>query len=750
MPINSFTITEKAGVTTNNYPIQIARPFIRGEIRHFPKVVMAGTPLETQADVKQRWEDGSVKHAVLTFYIPTLNSNSTSTYTFQNSVSSVSTTPLNTAGMLAAGFNFDAIMELTSSGSDQTISASARTMLNNNSYSYWLSGSNCTSIVLADHLTSAYDIGFSNHDNFKSFRPIFYATFFPLVNKVRVRFVGEIASVSKLQDMKYSVVLKTGNSSPTQVFTNPQFTHYANARWTKEFWIGGDPTAISINHNMSYLVDTLFFPNYDTTLSFHTDYINTMHNEWTAATKTLGGAGQWARHMGTAGGRYEIGPVVTWNLMWMYHGDMYTTSGGTNVNLKNIAFGNGELATFWPNHYREDVITKKMDWAGTINGIGRPVSSRARPTIMLYSQSFHTYAYTNAEDKVINVGTVDYEENQWNPDDQHYPDPFSPLYALSGDRFWIDEMYFWAAWAVLSVNGAAISLNYGRGPTGREGILGHTGVRGPAWTIRMIGTTSFFAPDSDYEKTLYKEYVEESIAAWEGMRNMTESEYYGNACWNWGNTVQIDYWSPHGIPPRHIRYWKRDCMTVCIQGDADYGLIDSYASNVSAAREAESMFEVHYMEYVLGKLREFGFKTDRLLWWISRLKIFQVNELPNPLIFASGRFPTRVFSEFANSASPIVYITTPQQYFNCYQTSWKTKANINNELGYADHGYPYLALAGMSMISDMPGGKKAWEYISSQVLTSSHIIKSLKWAIKPRRIEKAETINVGTGPTIKF
>src|SRR5205085_8642307 len=81
---NSLTITEKAGVTTANYPVQIGRPFVTGEVANYPQAIVNGTAVATQADVKQRWPDGSVKHAVLAFLIPNLASRATVTVTFQN------------------------------------------------------------------------------------------------------------------------------------------------------------------------------------------------------------------------------------------------------------------------------------------------------------------------------------------------------------------------------------------------------------------------------------------------------------------------------------------------------------------------------------------------------------------------------------------------------------------------------------------------------------------------------------------
>ena len=203
---NSLSIKEIAGVTTANYPIQIGRPFVAGEIANYPQALVNGTPVLTQADIKQRWSDGSVKHAVLAFLIPTLSSGQTVTVTFQNQ-SSGNNTAQSLGAMQGANFNFGAQMQLTNGS---TITADARTMLNAGAYTLWTSGGVAQTIILADHSNTAscnghacstYDLGF---DANKSFRPIFHATFFPTINKVRVRYIGENAQTESIQNQTYS------------------------------------------------------------------------------------------------------------------------------------------------------------------------------------------------------------------------------------------------------------------------------------------------------------------------------------------------------------------------------------------------------------------------------------------------------------------------------------------------------------------------------------------------------------------
>ena len=53
-----------------------------------------------------------------------------------------------------------------------------------------------TSVILSDHSSArSFDIGF---DGNRSFRPIFHATFWLGINKVKIRYIGEISNTEAL------------------------------------------------------------------------------------------------------------------------------------------------------------------------------------------------------------------------------------------------------------------------------------------------------------------------------------------------------------------------------------------------------------------------------------------------------------------------------------------------------------------------------------------------------------------------
>src|SRR5487761_619060 len=85
---NSMTVSDASGAGETNYPLQFGRPFVKGAIPHAPQILVNGQPVPSQADVKNRYPDGSV---TISFVDTTANSNA----------------PLTSAQMLGSNYDFD-------------------------------------------------------------------------------------------------------------------------------------------------------------------------------------------------------------------------------------------------------------------------------------------------------------------------------------------------------------------------------------------------------------------------------------------------------------------------------------------------------------------------------------------------------------------------------------------------------------------------------------------------------------------
>lgn len=65
---NNVWVRNPAETAQDNRPVTVSRFFARGEIAACPQAVVDGTTVETQCDVKTRWDDGSVQHSLVTFF----------------------------------------------------------------------------------------------------------------------------------------------------------------------------------------------------------------------------------------------------------------------------------------------------------------------------------------------------------------------------------------------------------------------------------------------------------------------------------------------------------------------------------------------------------------------------------------------------------------------------------------------------------------------------------------------------------
>src|SRR4029077_9319548 len=123
---NTVTVQETSGNTQNNRPVSISRVFVQGEIPGFAQAVVGSTPVLTQCDVKNRWPDGSLKFAIVSFVMPSIPAKGTVTVSFSNQTSNGTTGYLAKSDMLAPAYNFDGQIQLTGAASHHI---SARSIL---------------------------------------------------------------------------------------------------------------------------------------------------------------------------------------------------------------------------------------------------------------------------------------------------------------------------------------------------------------------------------------------------------------------------------------------------------------------------------------------------------------------------------------------------------------------------------------------------------------------------------------------
>ncbi len=703
---NKLWITNESDAPARDCPIRIGRPFRRGEIPNYPQARVSGTPLPTQADVKTRWDDGSVKHAILSVMIPLLPARFTVAVGFGDQPTGNNEGYLVEEEMLSNDFDIEATMRLVDDGSR---SASARAMIEEGAFTYWTRGPIATTVILADHSAARrFDVGFDEH---RSFRPIFHLTFWPAIDKVQVRFIGEIANTEALQDERYSLQLFLGHNDPELVYSHSTFTHHGRTRWTRSFWHGGAPSAISIDHNIEYLVTTGLIPNYDAARAVSGEAIRSAYDSWLEKGRDLYDSGNWTRAMHTAGGRPEIGPYPTWSVRWLYTGD---------PRMQEKAFGNADLSAAWPIHFREGDASKSFDRYKNVDGLGRVVSISDRPTF--WSDRLDWDA-TRSEDRVSPVGSL--SDGGWEPDKAHQPDPVSLQYLLSGDFWYLEELLFWAAWGAADGDGGAKNEFWGRGPTGAEGGFGATQVRGQAWVFRTRIRAALLAPDWSPERSYFSRLIDDALAVWEGEREVVGTGFEEHPNWTWGRSVGHERWDggysgERGAPP--LQYWelgttyKADSWDCCMSPE-----------RVEYAHEP---WQASMLLFSLGRARDLGFPAAPLASWLGKNLIGQLTDnYYDPYLVAAYRIPIVRESDHnyfgLNRQHPWADVRSG------YQLVFDAQQFFEQDLGYVDHSYALMAGVAASMVIDEPGGTEAWGFIEDEVLGADGLDDNPKWVIMP-------------------
>lgn len=675
-------------------PFTISRVFAQGHIPRFAQAQVEGVPTPTQCDVKTRWPDGSVQHALISFWA---DASRNLAVDFIDQESGNNDGALGPEGMLGYAYDFGAWMELDKAGT--VLAADARAMLADGAFRYWLQGPICTQVIIEDRSEQLrYDLGWSDP---KSFHPIFVATFYPGWRGVRVEMIGENSWTTKLQDLAYSLSLKV-DRAPKLVYEKVGFLHDASTRWRKVFWSGPEPYEAVVDLNLAYMVASRALPAFDLTKSVPGGAVNA---EVTTFERTdrgePGGFAQWIRYMPTTGGRPDIGLFPRWYVRYLYT---------FNRDLHTVMLGNAAVSGHVPIHFRESVPGRFFDSQRSVDAFGRVVSVNARPTV-----SFVSGAASTAGDGIQPVAPL--RATGWTVDLAHQASFAYVPYLVTGDWYFLEEIYFWAARNLATPDPTTVRW-------GRHGSWGYLPqqiqVRGQAWALRTLAHAAFMAPDESAEKTYFSEKLLNNIAVHEGRQNVPDGQFCqpdvagqcSHPMWRWGrDTVAARTLNPLNFP--------------------DYGNSSASFDGLDRSRVAmpSTPFEYNYLLISLGHIDELGFPAKRLRDAVGKNLLHQLqNPSYNPFLIGTYRIPVirRPDSQFFDSWAEV-----RAGYLDSAIKSWPGNSDRDHE-----HGYANIARAAASflpgLIDNGLTGAEAWNWINTNVQFQDGFNGNPKWALLPR------------------
>lgn len=527
---------------------RVPRWFARGEIANYPRPFVAGgAPAAWQAEVKNRWPDGSVRFAIMSFPAP-IGAGLSVVVDFRDSVNACHLG--NQATCEAAALTGQQMLDFKGGtwaaeivatadpqGGTTQRSASARTMLANGHYSYWIRGP-VETVVVADHRD--YDFGWmgagctapytsctwADDTAHRSLHPIFVLSFPTGWEGVKVEYIVANYWTTTRQDQRYNVTLST---SAGAAHTQNGVRGISGGWWRKVFWDGAAPVATSTDFNLEYLRHSKMIPPYrhpfgpitETAALGGQTSINGTLAMWAANTNadfpfacTLTGTycGNRTREYSATGGRPDRGFYPLWEAQWLYT---------QRADLFDVVIGNAEYVASQAHHYRE-LATGLQNYHGSTAAQGMPMSLNTRPATNVFLQGYQTIGLPAA------VGPISTGRDTWRgwaADGAHRHTHVQLAYLLTGDWFFMQEQAFLAHhiffWTQLDAHT----------PGTRKGTWGfidpmESNHRQMGWHYWNVWRASLLAPDADPQRDYLREKLVDALAITEGYYSITNGDYY--------------------------------------------------------------------------------------------------------------------------------------------------------------------------------------------------------------------------------
>ncbi len=504
-PVTSVIISDKAGVTTTNYPMTLSMIFKEGDVADHVYAKIGTQTLTTQTDAKVHWPDGTVMHALVSFLIPTMSANGQVTVDLYDGGTNANSTYLTKTQLLAT--DFDARMTITPDGGSPT-TITARDLLNNiTTPEYWIKGDVCSEFLIRHWPTNLVvlnpDQSIRNKLNVQ-----YYVRYYPGWNGIRIDTVVENCWAEYRSNITYDFDLKFGNSNPQTVLARTALKHNMNARWHRIIWQGDTPPEVEIRFDVPYMISTGLIPNYDLTRSMSETEIETFYQSFLAKPRDIMEPGIKDPNFKQTG-TYEGRPI---------YGDTQVRWLRTMDNrMREVLLNWGDSSGAAPIHYRESNPNK--------SDVNHILTIDDRPTVCLSDLGEPT---TTPEDR-LPFPTSDDTHTEWDINSAHTPSFTYLPYIATGEFFDLEELYFWPSYELADFNNSYRSYDLGIVNTSIQ-------TRGMAWVIRNMADAAMMAPDGSREKTYFMEKTGNTLTAWQTKYLSVPSDYpaarYFNPQWS--------------------------------------------------------------------------------------------------------------------------------------------------------------------------------------------------------------------------
>lgn len=256
-----------------------------------------------------------------------------------------------------------------------------------------------------------------------------------------------------------------------QLHHQPSFEHFHHARWHKPVW--SNESKYVLRHHIQDFFDSKAVHNYDRSLKISETTLSQEKINLDEVRKSQESLGPMASLFNrpdflSTGGRSDNGPLARWTVLYLLTQDQRAyESMMANINATSGV----------PIHFRDEATQQPIN----------PIEHA----------TYSTHYNSRNEPPISPDPTI------WSPDQAHQASLAYVPYLLTGDRFYLDEMMFWASWNVLNqtVNNRQGALS----------LLEKDQIRAQAWALRSIGEASRSLPDNHVMKPVYQTMLQNNL-----------------------------------------------------------------------------------------------------------------------------------------------------------------------------------------------------------------------------------------------
>jgi len=493
--ITSLHLETDASDNQTAYPVTIGHVFKKGAVPSgfslkgkYNNTSEIEVPM--QVDIKAIHDDGSLRHGVLSFFVPA--STESQTYDIQlfryRNFSISKDQPVMLSDLMNSTFS----SRVTVAVNEIQYAVSLKDALSDNTPDQWLKGSIASEWLVSSPLMSSDG---STHPH------------------LNARF--SIRAYKGLETIRVSACLEnnwTYQENPqnllydADIYVNDQWIygrdhlkHFHHARWRKVFFWQRSQDApiiqfeepVHVKHNIRYLIGTKAIPNFNPDLinSIPENKIQEMRNKWedtTIFSDPDGNSYSLANNQPMGIGvvyagtqSFDMWPLPYWAGRYLLSMDR---------RAKDITLGTADLAGSFPMHFRD-------------RQTGLPVSINDYPYCSTYSKpsvSDNPNTGQNEAPLKCNESNTDC----WAPFDVNtakMPEFCYVPYLVTGDAYYLDELHFWANNTILSMT--PHYRQYNRGVFTGEVIF-------QAMSLGILGRTVFITPNDHPLKSYFAQILE--------------------------------------------------------------------------------------------------------------------------------------------------------------------------------------------------------------------------------------------------